>query len=274
MPVVGTAAQQPTPSPSPTPKKQSEIKKVEKDIEDVFRIKPRRPSVSNPADFNTPGLLQIEYGYGGYFRGSGFRSQHAGTLSISFAATERIGFEFDIDTISAQQDPQFFRTKGVGDSRIGIQLDIADESKLSPSFAVSYFAKLPTANVAKDLGTGRVDHVFSLLFSKKVGKFDIDLNSGLLINGRHDEKGFVTGGQFAFGVSRDLAKKVNLQAEIFGESKDGDEPQGLFAAGIFTYQLNKKVSFNTGVKCGLTPDSPRFGLTFGIGYRVGKLFNK
>ncbi len=266
----GTRAQEPSPTPSPTPKKESEVKKIERDIEDIFRVKSRRPSVSNPADFNTPGVLQIEYGYGGYFRGNGFRSQQAGTLSMTFAATERIGIEFDVDTVSVQQDPQFIRAKGIGDSRIGIQLDIANESELLPSVAVSYFAKLPTASVGKDLGTGRVDHTFSLLFSKKVGNFDIDFNSGLLINGRQEEKGFVTGGQFAFGVSRDLTEKVNFQAEVFGQSKDSDEPQGLFAAGVFTYQLNKRVSFNTGLKFGLTPASPRFGLTFGIGYRLSK----
>ncbi|QQS34190.1 MAG: transporter [Acidobacteriota bacterium] len=258
----------PSPAPSPTPKKESEAKKLEKDFEEILRIKHRRPSVSNPADFNTPGVLQVEYGYGGYFRGNGFRSQQAGTLTISYAATERIGFEFDFDTVSSQRDLQLFRTTGVGDSRLGVQLDIADETNRLPSFAVSYFAKLPTASVRKDLGTGRVDHAFSLLFSKKVGKLDVDFNSGLLIIGKQGEKGSVTGGQVAFGVSRDLTEKVNFQAEIFGETKDADEPQGFFSGGIFTYQLSKKASFNAGLKFGLTPASPRFGLTFGIAYQI------
>ncbi len=271
---IGAAAQQPLPTPSPTPKKESETKKIEKEIEDVFRIKSRRPSVSNPADFNTPGVLQIEYGYGGYYRGNGFRSQHAGTLTVSFAATERIGLEFDIDTISSEQDRQFFRTTGVGDSRLGVQFDIADESKNSPSFAVSYFAKLPTASAAKNLGTGRVDHIISTLFSKKVGKFDVDFNLGLLINGRQGEKGFVTGGQFAFGISRDITKKFSLQTEIYGESKDSGEPQGLFAAGIADYQLNEKFSLNGGLNFGLTKNSPRIGLVFGVSYKFGTIFKK
>lgn len=270
----GQQTSTPSPTPSPTPKKESEAKKLEKDLEDILRIRHRRPSVSNPADFNTPGLLQVEYGYGGYFRGNGFRSQQAGNLTVTYAATERIGFEFDFDTVSSERDLQLFRSTGVGDSRLGVQIDIADETKRLPSFAVSYFAKLPTASVAKDLDTGRVDHAFSLLFSKKVGKFDIDFNSGLLVVGKQSEKGSVTGGQFAFGVSRDLTEKVNFQAEIFGESKDADEPQGLFTAGIFTYQLNKKASFNAGLKFGLTPASPRLGITFGFAFQIAKLFKK
>lgn len=266
--------QTPSPSPTPSPQKESEAKKLEQDLEDIFRIRPRHSSVSNPANFNTAGVLQIEYGYGGYFRGKGFRSQQTGTLSISYAASERIGLEFDIDTISSQQDPKFIRTKGIGDSRLGIQLDVADESKFSPSFAVSYFAKLPTASVAKDLGTGKVDHAFSLLFSKKVGKFDIDLNSGLLINSKQGEKGFVMGGQFAFGVSRDLTEKVNLQAEIFGESKDADEPQGLFGSAIVSYRVNHKLSLNASVIVGLTRNSPRIGATVGFTYAFASFFKK
>ena len=136
------------------------------------------------------------------------------------------------------------------------------------------FAKIPSASVTKNLGTGRVDHVVSALFSKKVGAFDVDFNAGLLINGKQDEKGFVTGGQFAFGVLRELNKKINLQAEIYGESKDANEPQGLFAAAILNYQFSKKMSFSAALKFGLTPNSPRVGATAGLTYAFDNFFKK
>ena len=270
----GTRAQEPTPSPSPSPKKESETKKIEQEIEDIFRLKPRRSSVSNPADFNTSGVLQIEYGYGGYYRGHDFLAQHVGTLTVSYAATERIGFEFDLDTVSSQLDRLRTRTTGIGDARLGVQFDIADESKQSPSFAVSYFAKIPSASVTKNLGTGRVDHAVSALFSKKVGAFDVDFNAGLLVIGKQDEKGFVAGGQFAFGVSRELNKKINLQGEIYGESKDAGEPRGLFAATILDYQFSKKMSFSAGIKFGLTSTSPRVGAIAGVTYAFDSFFKK
>ena len=265
---------QQTPTPTPTPPKESEVKKIEQDIEDIFRNKKKKSSASNPADFGDEGVLQIEYSYGGYFRSKDFRSQHAGTLTVTLAATEKIGLEFDIDTISTQQDQSFVSAKGVGDSRLGIQFDLLDESKNAPSFAVSYFAKLPTASVNKNLGTGRFDHQISTLFSKKIRGFDVNFNTGLLINGKQGEKGFVTGGQFALGVSRDFNQKLNLQGEVFGESKDSDEPQGLFGAGIGTYQINEKLSLNFGVKIGLTQNSPRYGLTFGVSYSIADIFKK
>ncbi len=261
-------------TPSPSPKKEGEAKKIEQEVEKIFRVKPRRPSVSKRADFNTSGVLQIEYGYGGYYRGRDFLAQQVGTLTVSYAATERIGFEFDLDTVSSQFDRRRIRTNGIGDARLGVQFDIADESNKSPSFAVSYFAKLPLASVGKNLGTGRVDHAVSALFSKKIGEFDIDLNTGLLVNGKQGEKGFVKGGQFAFGVSRDLTKKFNLQTEIYGESKDADEPQGLFAATVLDYRFNQKMSFSAGLKFGLTPNSPRVGAIAGLTYAFGSFFKK
>lgn len=274
----GVRAQEPSsslsPSPSPSPKKESETKKIEKEIEEIFRVKPRRPSVSDPADFSTTGVLQIEYGYGGYYRGRDSLAQHAGTLTLSYAATDRIGIEFDLDTVSSQVEPSFVRTTGIGDARLGVQIDLVDETKLSPSFAVSYFATLPWASVAKNLGTGRVDHAVSTLISKKIGTFAVDFNAGLLIVGKQGEKGFVTGGQFAFGVSRDISKKINLGAEIYGESKDAGEPQGLFAATILSYQFNRKTSFSAGIKFGLTPGSPRVGTIAGLTYAFESFFKK
>ncbi len=272
--ISGFAQQTPTPTASPTPKKESEAKEIEKDLKDVFRINSRRSSVSNPADFNTPGVFQIEYGYGGYYRGRDFLAQHAGTLVASFAATERIGFEFDLDTVSSQLDRSRSRATGIGDARIGIQFDLTGETKTAPSFAVSYFAKLPTANVNKNLGTGRVDHALTALFSKKIGAADVDFNATYLINGKQSEKGFVTGGAFALGVARDLNKQFNLQGELYGESKDANEPQGLFAASILTYQLNPKTSFDVGLRFGLTPDSPRVGFSAGVTFGVKNLYKK
>lgn len=271
---IGFGQQTPTPTPTPslTPNKESEARKLATDIENIFKKRPRHSTVSNPADFNDPGTLQIEYGYGGYFRGNGFRSQQTGTLSITYALSERVGFEFDVDTISAQRDSFFNSTNGVGDSRLGVQIDIADESEIRPSFAVSYFTKIPTASTAKNLGSGKIDHEFSLLFSKRVGKYDLDFNTGFLVSGIESEKNHVTGGKFAFGVARDLTNKLNLLGEIYGESKDADEPQGLFGAAVLTYQLNKKASFNAGLKFGLTPASPRLGLTLGIVFQLAKLF--
>ena len=80
--VVTTQAQQAVaPSPTPTPADQESS------------IKPKRPTVSRPAEFQGPGLLQIEYGYDGNFRSKDLRADQAAALTVSFAASKRFQFE-------------------------------------------------------------------------------------------------------------------------------------------------------------------------------------
>lgn len=271
---VSFAQQIPTPTVSPTPKKESEAKKIEAGIEDVFRLKPRRPTVSRSAELIQPGFLQIEYGFNPYYRARDYRSQQAGTLSLLFAATEKIGLEFDFDTFSTQTDANFNRSVGVGDARLGAQFNLVEQSGKSPSFALAYFAKLPVASASKKLGTGRVDHQFIALLSKTVRGTDIDFNAALLVNGKQNSAGFVRGGQIALGFARDLPGGFGVQGEIYGETKDADEPQGLFALGALTYKLNSRATFDIGVKSGLTTNAPRFGFVAGITFGAGNIYKK
>lgn len=68
-------------------------------------IEPTRPTIANSASFQPAGILQIEYGYDGFYRADEFRSQHAGPLVLRFAAHERLLLEFDIDTFISPKDP-------------------------------------------------------------------------------------------------------------------------------------------------------------------------
>ena len=263
---------QQTPAPTPSPTPESETKKVEQDIEDIFRIRKKRSSVTQTADFGNVGQLEVGYSYSGLYRGPGYRSQHTGTLTVDLAATERIGLDFEFDSVDAQVDSSDVRTIGVGDSRLTAQFDLLDEKKGVPSFAVSYFMKFPAASVIKGLGTGRFDHKFTALVSKKARGVDIDINAALLINGKQGESGYLTGGEYSLAFSRDLTKKFNLLGEIFGETKDSDQPQGLFASGVGSYQIGKKANVNVGLIVGLTQASPRLGLNIGITFNAGNLY--
>src|SRR6266550_6563603 len=49
-------------------------------------IVPSRPTVSNPAEFQKPGVLQLEIGYNANFHSPGFQLQQDLPLALRFAA--------------------------------------------------------------------------------------------------------------------------------------------------------------------------------------------
>src|SRR5436853_6292400 len=67
-------------------------------------IVPSRPTLSNPAEFQRAGVLQIEYGYDGSFRNLDSSTQQSAPVALRFAAASRLLLELDLDTLSSQKD--------------------------------------------------------------------------------------------------------------------------------------------------------------------------
>ena len=243
------------------------------DEEEDF-IKPGRPSVSNPAEIQRAGVLQIEYGYDGNFRAADFQSEQTAPLAIRFAATDRLLLEADFDTVKSKTDEMGPRMTGIGDTRLGFQVVALKDTEQHPALAFAYYVKFPTASKDKGLGTNRFDHKLLLLLSKKLGTVDMDLNGAYLIVGREDEPGWVTGGQGAVSFSGEFRNGFGLQGELSGQSKDDVQPKGLFALGALTYKANKRLVFDAGMRFGLNPDAPRVGVFAGFTVGVIDFYKK
>jgi hypothetical protein len=67
-------------------------------------IVPARPTVSNPAEFQKPGVLQLEVGYNANFRAPGIHLQQDMPLALRFAVSRRVLLEFDGDSPSSQSE--------------------------------------------------------------------------------------------------------------------------------------------------------------------------
>lgn len=237
-------------------------------------IKPARPSVANPAEIQKPGVLQVEYGYDGNFRADDFRAQQTLPLALRFAATSRLLLEFDLDTLASETDEAGVRMTGIGDTRLGFQVVALKDTEEHPALAFAYYVKLPTASEAKGLGTNRVDHKILMLISRKFGQVDMDLNGASLIVGREQASGWVTGGQGAISFSGQFKNGFGLQGELSGQTKDDVQPKGLFALGALTYQLNRRLQFDAGMRFGLNPDAPRVGVFAGVTVGAANLYRK
>jgi Putative MetA-pathway of phenol degradation len=237
-------------------------------------IVPSRPTLSNPAEFQRAGVLQIEYGYDGSFHNLDSSTQQTAPIALRFAAARRLLLELDLDTVNSQKDSAGMRETGVGDTTIGIQGVAVKETEEHPALAFAYYFKLPTASEAKGLGSGRVDHKIIALVSKTINQTDIDFNAAYLIVGREGERGWVTGGQMALAFSQNFKRNYSLQGELSGQTKDDAQPVGLFALGALAYKVNRRLVLDSGMRFGLTHDAPRVGVFAGLTVGVADLYRK
>jgi hypothetical protein len=233
-----------------------------------------RPNVANSAEFQKPGVLLLEYGYDANFRAEDFRSQQSAPLTLRFAASKRVLFDFTIDTFISEVDEMRKRETGVGDTRVGVQILALSDTEKHPALAFAYYVKAPTASSEKELGTGRTDHKIVALLSKKVGETDIDFNVAYLNVGREENDRRASGGQAALSFTREFKNNFGLIGEIAGQSEDDVLPRGIFALGAVTYKFNKHMQFDAGMRFGLKRQALRVGVFAGITVGVADFFKK
>jgi len=237
---------------------------AEESTEEPEFIVPSRPSVSNPAEFQKPGVLQLEYGYDANFRADDFRTMQRTPLALRFAISRRFLFEVDNDNLISQTTSDNVRETNVGDTQLGLQGVVIHQTPDRPALAFAYYIKLPSASVAKNLGTGRVDHSFIALVSKKISKTTVDFNAIYLLAGRQNECGHASSGQAALALSRNVSEKFGVQGELSGQSRNDMQAGEVFALGAATYQVNRRAVFDAGMRAGLNAAAPRFGVFAGV----------
>jgi Putative MetA-pathway of phenol degradation len=236
-------------------------------------IVPSRPTVSNPAEFQRPGVLQLEYGYNANLRAPGVSLEQDTPLALRFAVNRRVLLEFDEDSPFSQTNGRR-RTTGAGDIELGIQVVLQHEKESRPGVAFAYFVKLPSASSTKGLGTGRVDHALTGLVSKSLRGTTIDFNFTYLVAGRTISSGHDSSGQAALALARPVSKKFGVEGEISGSSRQDQQPGSLFALGAVTYQVNRRLILDTGMRFGLTEEVPRVGFFAGITVGIADLYKR
>jgi hypothetical protein len=226
------------------------------------RLRRKRGRGSRGAEIGGTGQVQIEYGYDGSFNAPDTPSDHTGTATLVGSLTEKLQLQLDLDAIHGQVDAGGRRSVGMGDLFVETQYSIGAESPNRPAFALAYRVKAPTAG--RNLGSGRFDHRVTGLVSRKFDRTDADLNVAVLLNGCAGAGRRQIGIQAAAGVSRELNERISLQADLFGETLDSDEPRGLFLQGGVAALLSGRVSLDGNVRIGLDPNAPKWGVQGGM----------
>ena len=163
---------------------------------------PNRPTISDPADITQFGVLESEYGYERTWAGGGERDHDFGGL-LKFAVLCDVELRWTPDTY-VQRVAGSSSVQGGGDNWLGAQFRLYHQSPRVPTLSFRYEAKVPTASVTKDLGSGAVDHSLTFLASKDIGKYHFDFNSGYLLAGRTGSSGYDKNVNLALAFSRTI----------------------------------------------------------------------
>jgi len=234
-------------------------------------IVPSRPTVSEPADIQRVGVLQLEFGLDAEFDAKEFRNQQTAPLDLRFAALSRLLLDFQLEVVKSQVDRTAGRMTGVGDAIIGLQV-VAFKKTGYPTFAFAYHSKLPTASKDKGLGNGRVDHKAVLLISDQLGGLNLNINAAYLNVARKDSGRRADGGLFSIALSHRFENHFGVFGELSGQSLEYSLPRGVYPLGGVTYRVNPQLRFDAGLRFGVGAEAPRVSVVAGFVFGIADLY--
>jgi hypothetical protein len=235
------------------------------------QVNPNRPTVANPADITQYGVLELEYGWDHGWPAAGQRFSDAGGL-VKFGLLCDVELRWTTTSFLSQTDSSGTQ-RGFGDNWIGPQIRFVHQSAHVPAIAVSYAVKIPSASAAKGLGSGSVDHQFTLLASKDILGFHFDFNASAFLIGRPGASGFDSNGQFNLAFSHTLYKTLQVQGELYGNTQLNAATPG-FASGLaaLVWFVTPRLEIDAGMDTGMTQFAPRRRIFAGFTYSIANLY--
>ena len=238
---------------------------------DSLVANPNRPTVANPADITQYGVLELEYGWDRIWPQ---RDVHQTTLE----GLLKFGLLCDVElrwttTSFLSQTTNGITEQGFGDNWLGPQIRIYKQTKRVPSLAFSYAVKIPSADSAKGLGSGQVDHSLPFLASKDVGHVHFDFNATQFWLGRQDRRGFDRNNQLNLTFAFPIHGPLQLQGEFYGDTEVNASTPG-FASSLWalTYTVRPRLVIDSGYEATLTAGGPHRHVFVGVTYSIANLY--
>ena len=232
---------------------------------------PNRPTVANPADITQYGVLELEYGWDRTSLGSGARLSDLTGL-LKFGLLCDIELRWNTTSVLVENSQAGGQT-GIGDNWFGPQIRFYRQTKHAPTLAFSYAVKAPTASTAKGLGSGRVDHSFTLLVSKDIKKIHFDFNATSFWIGKPVGSGFDQNFQMNLAFSRTIKGRLAVTGELYGNTELNSATPG-FASTLWalTFAVTPRLVIDAGVDTGLTHGAPQKRFFAGVTYSIANLY--
>ena len=227
--------------------------------QDDITAVPNRPTVSTPAQPVQKGVLETEWGM------DASPSEQDINGLLKFGVSKNFELRVTNDPIIADSG-----THGVGDSAVGFKYRFTQDSGRWPSFAFMYMVKLPTAGDV--LGSGEVDHAFTFLASKDLGKHHFDFNAVATLLGQ-PQGGFDHDLLNALAWSHPVQGKWGATAEFSGvTSANAFTPGAAQFLAAATYTVRPRLVFDCGMAARITGDIPDATFVAGFTYSIAGLY--
>ena len=177
-------------------------------------------------------------------------------------------------------------TNDVGDFRLSAKLKLRSESKNLPAVAFKFGFELPNANQARGIGSNQ-NNIFGMVIAgKKFGgtfqnnerRLNVFGNLGIGILPAPLER-FAQNDVLLYGVAGiyRVNNRFNVVSEVNGRAstRSGNAPLGTESQSEFRLGTQIRTSglrFDAAGIIGLTRNSPRSGITFGVTYQSPAIF--
>jgi Putative MetA-pathway of phenol degradation len=234
---------------------------------DSMTANPNRPTVANPADITQYGVLELEYGWDRSWLDESVQQTSVGGL-LKFGILCDVEFRWNTTSFLSQTGLSGTH-QGLGDNWIGTQIRVYRQTRQVPTLAFGYATKIPSASAGDGLGTGQVDHAFTFLASKDIGRFHLDFNLTQFLVGRPLLSGFDMNRQLNLAFSHFLSSRLQLTGEFYGDTRlNQNSPSFASSLWALTYTVVPRLVIDSGFEAGLTAGGPHrhafVGLTFAV----------
>jgi hypothetical protein len=263
----------------------------------------QRPLITDDVDIVPQGAIEIgagvEFLQNAKFPLSGLKGDlsRVGDIRIrtGFASNVELQIEGTIQSflaINSQLTPSPIplnitgnSTNDFDDFTVSTKIKLRNESKNLPAVGLKLGFQMPNTDQARGIGTNQINVFTKFLMQKKFGKragrtplANIYGNLGLAIMTAPIER-FSQNDVILYGLAGifRINERINLVSEVNGRvnTRSGSAPLGTESIGQFRLGTQIKASglrFDTAAVFGLTRNSPRTGVVFGVTYQTPAIF--
>jgi hypothetical protein len=226
---------------------------------------PTRPNWDTSASTTQCGVAEVDSGWLQQPMGGGV-NQTMMLSSMRYGLTPKLDLRWGTTNFMTQRGGGTVPLKGIGDQWLMARYRFAEQSKWMPALAFLYGVKVPTANPAKGFGSGYVDHQFTLIASRDLGKNHFDFNAVGTVVG--EPGGRDGAAQFGLALTRPATEKLSLMLESYGGPQPGTADRFGAALAGASYTVRPTLVVDAGYSRTFTAGSPRGQVMFGFTYAM------